>query len=90
MLTKWQFKKVFKDRYGEPLDMTMNDLYDLYGKANDFIADRNLPLLKDVKEKGIDATHLVVRNYFAECLLEYTPNQMKDMLATLLIAKEEL
>ena len=90
MLTKWQFKKIFKEKYGNPLDMTMNELYDLYSTASDFIGDRNLPLLKDVKEKGIDATHLVVRDYFASCLLEYTPNQMKDMLATLLIADEEL
>lgn len=88
MLSKSEFLTKFEQNRGPSPCFSDDSLYNLYIGADMVINTVGVPIVKDIREIGIDATCCHIRTYLAERGAEFTPEQVVDILHALLIADE--
>jgi len=88
MLKKQEFLDKFAEICGKNVVYDDKSLYNAYVSAKKHPIMDNAELLAKLETLGVDNVYMGVRNYYSnELLLEMTPQECKEWLYTVLIAK---
>ena len=89
MLTKQDLLKIFREKCGENIAHTNQELYDIYKHTRDNPIVHYSTVIDLIEKKGIESTHKAIRNFYANRGIEMTPREVEEWLNIVIICREE-
>jgi hypothetical protein len=89
MLTKQDLLKIFREKCGENIAHTNQELYDIYTYIKDNPLVHYSAVIDLIEQRGIESTHIAIRHFYANRGIEMTPREVEEWLNIVIICREE-